>query len=130
MNELYNINNSNVELIWANPNTKISFESKTISIDLSKYEYVIVSAYSSIENIGLRNILGDVMYTLCVVKDEFPSDISQFYGYCHIGQEYGRAITASKNGVFFSSGIRHNIEWNDNYGIPYMIYGVKKLNLT
>lgn len=99
-----------------------SFSPQTISLDLSKYDYVLIDCLavdnSNSFTIGNRNYHG---ISIC------PKGVSTNIGaVAGAGGSAGsRSAEVSDTGVVFGSG--YNVGTVDNtYGIPYRIYGVTK----
>ena len=99
-----------IELLWTNPNPKVSFSAQTINMDISTYKYVVpvINATTEIDlpPRGTSIVpVGGVEYN-------------------HVGVNGGsmyRNIKASSSGVYIS-GCSNN---NQSYAIPYKIYGIK-----
>lgn len=94
---------SGAELLWDNPAPSSSFTSKTVSIDLSNYESVIVRCNST-DTLIPKGTSGYAM--------QFDSTWA-FY----------RKTTVSNNGVTFGNGHGNNGD-NPSHCIPTKIYGV------
>ena len=118
-----------VKLLWTNPNPKAEFPAQKVSLDLSDYEYVIVTPNTRYEdeNTPYSNALLKVApeepnYKYYAMSRTYfgSSDISSFNGL------ETRALKVTKSGIEFSHG-GFNKEIRDHWVIPYKIYGVKKI---
>ena len=115
--------NSTFKLVWENPNPTAEFAAQTVSVDLSDYDAVIISAATN----------GDVFGTLLIMKGgggnfRYPSRPSTS-PYNPIF--YARQINSVTNsGVSFGKGqirvMNSTTNTDDNSAlIPQVIIGVK-----
>lgn len=101
-----------------------SFSPQTISLDLSKYDYVLIDCLS-VDNsisytVGNRNYHG-----MAICPKGLSTNIGAIASYN--GSKGSRSAQVSDTGVVFGSG--YNVNTVDNtYGIPYRIYGVTNYN--
>ena len=112
----------NTDLLWTNANPTSEFPEQFISLDLSKYKYILINFYFDVNNTRRTH--------LCLVdKVDKPVTVSSVYDQFGIA----RQITGVKdNGVSIGPGVItsypvggaeysiHNAQM-----VPYQIYGVK-----
>jgi len=111
---------SNVVLLWTNPSPASSFAGQTIPLDLLNYDAVIVLTAMDTSASGQ------------LVVDSLITPVG--YGSRSVIQwnvRYIRQYEVSTSGVSFNDGAKGNVGANastDNtVGIPYQIYGIRKL---
>lgn len=111
---------SNVVLLWTNPSPASSFAGQTIPLDLSNYDAVIVLTAMDTSDSGR------------LVVDSLITPVG--YGaraFIQWNVRYIRQYTVSNTGVAFQDGAKGSVGANattDNtVGIPYQIYGIRKL---
>ena len=104
------------ELLWTNPSLQSEFTAKTISLDLSEYEAIIVEFVMDITN---------YLYTCCKVYAERTDFDYYGGGYSDTGtSSHSRNFKVSDMGVTFRDAHRSGAK-NNNYVLPYKIYGLK-----
>lgn len=104
-----------LDLLWTNASPTSEFASQTISLDVSKYKYFLISVKNSINsntetymNVVLKNVKNRII------------------GVDTLGIVVRTDTYVTGSGIFFSNGYPINSESiNNNYAIPYQIYGVK-----
>lgn len=106
------------KLLWTNPSPAAAFAAQTISLDLSEYDEV---------EIVCRPYATQATYfaTRGIVNGD--SVIYSQTGYGNPVRIYGtqRAFTATSTGITFSGGLDFAAAADNNYCIPYKIYGIK-----
>lgn len=101
-----------MDLLWTNASPTSGFAPQTISLDLSKYKAVVISAIATTTNV---NYYDNFLYINGSFKRlTVPDDALVF----RVG------VTASEIGVTFGHGYRNSSE-DDACCIPSYIYGVK-----
>ena len=117
LNDLYNHTDPALTpvLLWTNPNPTSAFAAQTIEMDLSEYKYVIVVAITApnYDYTPRANVI------LPVNSDYsgFDIPIGATGGSCR------RNLNSSTNGIKISAQLA--CSGNNNYVIPYKIYGIK-----
>lgn len=116
--------NSNLggKLLWTNSSPSSTFANQTISLDLSEYNYIIISAidtddietekYSLIKVGSQNNIIG--------LKHRTAVDIRV------------RTVDVSTESVVFGTGkdVSGGVTNGNKYAVPYHIYGIKQIALV
>lgn len=110
----------NTDLLWTNSSTSSYFSEQNISLDLSKYKYIMINFYFDTINSKLS-----CLYLLS--KTNKTIRISNIYDQYGIAREI-KSITDSI--VSFGSGIETKLSDGayrelNSLMIPYQIYGVK-----
>ena len=106
---------SKYTLLWTNSNAWATFNSQTLSLDLSKYKFIIVQ---------FRRIANQDQYvdSLCAVDGtetlcfSVPSDANNQYISC-------RMINVSASAISFRDSYTNGATNNDRM-IPHRIYGI------
>ena len=109
---------TSMDLLWENPSPTSNFLAQTISLDLSSYKYIIL-------NVRLDAGDGDNEGTNIICLKELTSRINS----TRTTLSY-RYVTVTDAGVKFSDARSTNTlgssaTVNNNYAIPYRIYGIK-----
>lgn len=116
------------ELLWENASPTSSFAVQTISIDLSKYNFVIVEAQfaSSADirtQVSARTPKSSGSNTVNRIGIGTGGTSAPFMYYVY------RNFTVNSAGVYFGEGYRSKSsmaeEMNNGYCVPLAIYGVK-----
>lgn len=113
------------ELLWENGSPTSSFSAKTISVDLTNWEKIIVFVYDTASDCSLVSEYGKKGYT---------SRISVARLYNPSGTKYlalTRKFTVSDDGINFTDSVISNgsAAINDNNTmIPVYIYGIKEVS--
>ena len=108
-------------LLWTNPNPTSSFSAQTISLDLSKYDMVEISAFYSVtEDVNK-------MLTTSIVPANSLGSVSSQQGN---GSAFAnRKVTLSSNAITFTACVQHygttSRENINTCCVPYKIYGIK-----
>ena len=104
-----------LDLLWTNASHTSAFDSQTIPLDVSKYKYFLISVKNNINS-------NEERYINVVLKNVH----NRIIGIDTLGIVVRVNTFVTENGIFFSSGYPINSEViNNNYAIPYQIYGVK-----
>lgn len=102
--------------LWTNPNPTSSFAAQTISLDLAQYELILITFH----NFASTDAQYGLLAQLCIVGDtnylQFTSATNNRNG--------RRLATITTTGVQFAACV-YNDGTNNNYGIPYQIFGIK-----
>ena len=102
----------NMVLLWENPSPTVGFGAQTVQLDLSKYEFVLITFRHFNDNAAERSWLVRKNGVATVCDAPSPSTSAN----------PRRNATATNSGVTFSAG------FNDSYAangiIPIAIYGV------
>lgn len=116
--------NLGMDLLWTNDNVSSAFSSQTLNLDLSKYRLVmIITKFINSSSLERRNYK--------YFTDYMPVGITaNIGGTCDL-MAY-RKITVNTNRIVFESG-KTVSSWNSNnsdsanneYAIPFKIYGIK-----
>lgn len=114
-----------MELIWTNASPTSSFAAQTVSLDLSKYDMVLIITRSSTGNaISKTHICKKGCTERLVMFEEIETSGKNVY-------IRGRQVTISETGVVIGSGTNRNItgtslsSGGDGFVIPLTIYGIK-----
>ena len=108
-------------LLWTNPNPTSSFSAQTISLDLSKYDMVEISAFYSVtEDVNK-------MLTTSIIPTNSLGSVSSQKGN---GTAFAnRKVTLSSQSIAFTACTQHyDTTSRDNMNtccVPYKIYGIK-----
>ena len=111
---------SGADLLWTNSAPDKGFSPQTVSIDLSKYDAVLIMGKGYYTTTASQNFSNDVL---------FLNDTSKLltYGLSNTAQ-YSRVVTSVKsNGVIFGTAYYNQNgtnNANNNAGIPLKIYGL------
>ena len=115
LNDLYNKKNSDIKLIWENPNPTEVFNEQTVELDLSNYEYVIVVLKHYTDGDTKPRGVG-----ILKVNDSIPNN----YGVIQAtGTFASRESYATKTGIWFSLAHIRGVSDRNNEAIPLYIYG-------
>jgi len=109
------------KLLWTNPSPTTAFSAQTISLDLSKYDGVIIKCAWFITDLQLQYQLFNY-----VPKDSIAHNIASFLDYSTTNFYRGRFATVTDNGVTFSNAgypISTLANTDNRYVIPTEIYG-------
>lgn len=115
---------SGATLLWSNPNPNSSFAAQTIPIDLTGYDYILVTSKGKINSTSETFIK-----VLCKIGDGgnnfLPSPIQDAnYG------GYLRGITdITSNGLTFHD-CYNRASIDNNGSIPYQIFGIKNFPIS
>lgn len=103
--------------LWVNPNPTSSFAAQTVSVDLSKYRWIVITAKQQSDTSSDMSIA-----TLVEVG------VSSQLSIPNVGSTqyfYKRSITTSSSGVTFTTGYRNTSGTAaTSYCIPMAIYGL------
>ena len=131
-----------IDLLWTNQNISLDFDAQTVSLDLTDYENVIIWGMSN-RYYGDRYVnryvvsslaKGTEFYATRAIITKGDTGYMNFGGIAGTNAQnyalYARQITVSDTGVVFGQGqvnISNTLSWQNNnqYAIPYKIYGVK-----
>lgn len=106
-----------MDLLWVNSSTSSAFASQTISIDLSEYNMVYVTAgwskSSANSYLGYVTLVGD----RGIINGIGTTKIYREYQATTTGVVFGTGQYASAGGTSLSN--------NSDYAIPWRIYGIK-----
>lgn len=101
-----------MHLLWTNASPDSAFAAQTISLDLTNYQFLIIS---------VTRVYRDTQSNVIVQKNGFPCAMTAVYWGSQGGSNTVRQATASNTGVVFSNamgGVAY-------YCIPQAIYGIK-----
>lgn len=128
----------NIDLLWTNASPSTAFTAQTVSLNLSKYEQIIIqgagtTTYAQRYADGTTTALPSAV---CIVfyANMNVSQVWTPFG-CSAGGNgattWGRQVTTSSTGITFGAGQRFqgasSTPSTDNtYAIPMRIWGVKK----
>ncbi len=104
----------NMVLLWTNPNIGAAFGAQTISLDLSKYNYVLVTATFS-------NAEQRVMSSVIVPTS---GGAFRFHDTDTNSAAIWRNGSVSASGITFEAG-KFRTDNNNLLCIPYQIFGLK-----
>ena len=109
------------DLLWTNPNPSTTFNSQTVSIDLTDYESVLIAIKSSVSADNLTDCIGYFKKGATIsgyvgVARPIPSTIAAF------GTRLVTAVT--DNGVSFGV-FKYGTTQDNTLGVPIKIYGLK-----
>ena len=112
-----------VKLLWSNPTAATQetyFAAQTLSLDLSNYDGVLIHCFP------------EYGYTSTHKSSYCPTYTHIYKGeskYANDRYGYQRLATVSATGIVFGDGYwgGNNPNYNNNYCIPYQIYGVKSI---
>ena len=108
------------KLIWNNPSPTSNFAAQTLSLDLSKYEAVIIRcSWQTIYNTDAQKVLQLFNY---VPKDGAAHWISSLLGTGNTVYAYRRQATVTDSGIIFSDAL-YGTTVSNNTIIPTEIYG-------
>lgn len=113
---------NNMDLLWTNPSPSSAFASQTISLNLSKYKFVYIT---------FKRTTGTSIdsYAMSLFLMKGLSGIAMSYG-----EAYGiifRDITSVTDsyikfgGGSYGTASKLGITTDNNFGIPYKIYGIR-----
>lgn len=107
---------SKMDLLWTNASPTSTFNSQTLSIDLTDYELIVIEALSYTDTASENGIFSSI----------FKKEIGVWFGmathYNNVPGDGGvRNIRFSNSSIEISASILHN----NMYCIPYKIYGIK-----
>lgn len=104
---------SNITLLWTNPNSGSSFSAQTVSVSLSAYKFVIIQSRYSSGSSGRRcDICPIGQLGVAFMKSASSNTL------------VSRQWTTSSSGVAFETGYNGTTA-NTSYVVPEKIYGVK-----
>lgn len=105
-------------LLWTNPNPNSNFAAQTVSIDLSKYESIIIETFTCTYYPGL--------YTLIYnrTKGQSESFLLGVVRSTHIAD--WRNMTIDDSGITFGAGMAGPSTSNSSSAAPQRIWGLKK----
>ena len=118
-----------MDLLWTNPDPNSAFTPQTISLDLSSYSmvYIVFKISSDAGYTLLGGSLGLKRDTLNDTDNTFVFGIQNNTagsGFVYYAQ---RNYGVSSSGIIFSIGMNaFSGATQNNYGIPYQIYGIKQ----
>lgn len=102
-----------VDLLWENASPTSEFAGQAISIDLSAYKIIYITMFG---HVNTQN----ESYTMFFIDKNKGYVFVGWYG----AQYSERSVTITNSGVYFGGG-KTGGAVNNNYLIPYRIYGVK-----
>ena len=109
------------ELLWTNPNSLATFAAQTISLDLSKYKYILISCIYSASSLISTIVLQPIPSKSGANNgDIWPKALSTLSGSATYAS---RAITVTTSGVTFENSLIYTGAVNNTVCIPYKIYG-------
>ena len=104
-----------LDLLWTNASPTSAFDRQTISLDVSKYKYFLISVKNNINS-------NEERYMNVVLKNVH----NRIIGIDTLGIVVRIDTHVTESGISFSNGYPVNSEVvNNDYAIPYQIYGVK-----
>lgn len=104
------------DLIWTNPDPTATFAAQTISLNLRMYKFIIVVA----RNFAVGDSNFGMLSQLCLKG----VDTAFMVGAYTNNRNGIRVVTPSDTGVTFAA-CKYNNGTNNNYGVPYYIYGIR-----
>lgn len=109
-------------LLWTNPSPSSAFAPQTIELDLSNYEWVVISVFVASSALNLP-----IVYHWGRVGDSIDMQPAVYNSTFR-----GRSATTSTTGVAFSAGRYYNSYNDGNNGsveniqcIPHQIFGLR-----
>ena len=106
-----------MDLLWANPSPTSVFAAQTVALDLSDYDFFVVSAFRTNDYATTPTFSGIIPKGVLAVI--YGSEAGQ-------ANIYSRKITFSDSGVEFSTGYATGSTANSTADcIPDKIYGIK-----
>lgn len=106
------IGSAGMKLLWENPDPTAGFAAQTIELDLSQYSNLMI-----VFRMSTTFATYDSVFTSVGTKFVMDS------GYADSTSDMGRYGTSSETGISFEGGYL-GAGANNNYAIPYQIYGV------
>ena len=110
----YSMGGTKMDLLWTNPSPTSSFSAQTVSLDLSKYNYIYIIQKQYADNSG-NSGCSMIPVDGRTYAVSFASDG---------GDLRSRSYTASSNGIVIGDGKTGSTTGNA-YSIPYQIFGIK-----
>lgn len=108
------------ELLWTNPNPDSDFPSQLVSINLEKYDIVLIEFTYQNDNVTGK------AYAYAPIDGKYYSAKCILYNNS-LAYWTARNFMANNTGVSFTIGINYNASNSDRYCIPLKIYGCKNL---
>lgn len=108
-----------IKLLWENPSPTATFTAQTISIseDLTKYDFFLVSYGADATNYYLQTAI------------VWLGQQSQLFYMTWGGARYQRAVTINATSIVFGNASSNNSTSN-GVAVPYQVYGVKNTGIT
>ena len=110
------LENMNGTLLWQNPQPKNIFGAQTISLDLSKYKFIVVQAYR-------YSIVGEHIISTLVFIGDIAQMVYSDYDDSMV-RSWNRHVEPFSTGILFGDNVING--GIDNFGlIPNKIWGFK-----
>ena len=109
---------SKLELLWTNASPSSTFAAQTVSLDLSGYDAVLLTAGY---NADYNTVLAPVFLTF--------GEKGQFMLIGTNGKVGSRDVTATATGIQFAGGY-YNASTDNRFAVPLKIYGIKGVQTT